>query len=436
MLKFTVSRDDSIYECFPDIAMAQDGTLVCVYRECMGHAPFPYSTLAIRRSRDGGRTWLPKQVITECVERKERIDEHREWMEPYQVARWEEMYDRATANWPPGGINCPGLVCLADGTLFLIVDFYNYDKQLKMQWTNRIWRSKDSGLTWEGPELAQLPEGLVPTVMQLRNGDVMVGLTAQERIEDSSGVKYVEAQFVCRSSDGGHTWTEPVNIPDPEALIFSEASFVELDDGMLVGILRAAKDWTNGYKVLSDDGGKTWRGPFTTHLYCLSGKPKAGLLKSGEVCITYRHCGPNEYLAMHVVTQGGLRTAGNIEEMGDLIPRQPTPEDDPRKRGQSSWIYTKYYPGRTFYIDIDRSVHRDSGYSGWVQLDSGDIYVVDYINDDAPMAYIRGYLINRSDYILFPDGDLPWLHPSWQPYTKITFGWAERQYMKNRKDKG
>ena len=72
---------------------------------------------------------------------------------------------------------------------------------------------------------------------------------------------------------------------------------------------------------------------------------------------------------------------------------------------------TSYYAGRTVVLDIDRSVHRDGGYSDWVQLPSGDIFVVDYINDDAPLAQIRGYLVRRSDYILFPDGDMPWLHP-------------------------
>jgi len=77
-------------------------------------------------------------------------------------------------------------------------------------------------------------------------------------------------------------------------------------------------------------------------------------------------------------------------------------------------------------------VHRDGGYSGWVQLPSGDMFVVDYVNDDAPLAQIRGYLVRRSDYILFPEGDLPWLHPSGQPYRAITDALSRRQMEKNR----
>jgi hypothetical protein len=108
------------------------------------------------------------------------------------------------------------------------------------------------------------------------------------------------------------------------------------------------------------------------------------------------------------------------------------PEDIPARRAREEgverpWYMTSYYPGRTMILDMDRSVHRDAGYSGWVQLPNGDIFVVDYINDDAPLAHLRGYRVRRSDYILFPDGDLPWLHPSGQPFRRMTAAMAERQ---------
>jgi len=415
MQKFTIARDDHIYSCFPDIARTPAGTLVCVYRESMGHAPFPFSRLAVRRSLDQGQTWMDRQIIFECVASPQSIEEHRSWLESDALAGYEESRGRVCEDWQIGSsINCSRLTCLADGTLFLIADFASWDEKRQCHWTNRIWRSSDDGITWEGPELARLPEGLVPSVNQLRDGQIMVGLTRE-------GKKLT--QFVCRSSDGGHTWTEPVDIPDPQDLNICEGSFLELDDGLIVGILRSTCG-DQGYKVFSEDGGMTWRGPFETHLVGLEGRPKAGLLSSGEVCITYRHGAPNEYLAMHVVTQAGIC----VEKKGRLLKRQPTPDDLPESQGKGLPEYmTHYYPGRTFYIDIDRSVHRDSGYSGWVQLDNGDVYVADYINDDAPLAQIRGYRISRSDYILFPEGDLPWLHPSWQPFRAITSALVERQ---------
>ena len=85
----------------------------------------------------------------------------------------------------------------------------------------------------------------------------------------------------------------------------------------------------------------------------------------------------------------GEPTITNKQRMA--IPRQPMPEDKPGVHDESQPAYMRsYYPGRTVILDTDRSVHRDCAYSGWVELDNGDIYVVDYINDDAPLARGQG----------------------------------------------
>jgi hypothetical protein len=53
----------------------------------------------------------------------------------------------------------------------------------------------------------------------------------------------------------------------------------------------------------------------------------------------------------------------------------------------------------------DRSPTSDTGYSGWVQFadnhaDTGEIYVVNYIPDDAPKAQIRSYSLRMEDFLL------------------------------------
>jgi len=430
MIKLTVSRHDNIYECFPDIAQAPDGTLVCVYRECMGHAPYPFSRLVVRRSSDEGRNWTPRQILIECISSPASLDENRSWLEPDALAGYEESRERVPQNWQVGStINCSRLTCLADGTLFLLADFASWDEHNEVHWTNRLWRSKDNGRTWQGPQETTLA-GLVPSITQLRNGDILVGLVNNEQ---------ENAAFVCRSTNGGDSWSQPILMPSQDQRIADEISYVELDDGIIVGFGRnlaaeRARRPSAGVKVISNDGGQSWQGPFETWLMGLTGRPKAGLLRSGEVCVTYRCELPNEMLAMHVMTQ----QAAKFTELGDLVERQPMPQDIPigltMQNGQDRpWYLTSYYPGRTVILDIDRSVHRDAGYSGWVQLDNGDIYVVDYINDDAPLAQIRGYLVSRSDYILFPEGDLPWLHPSWQPFRAMTLAIARQQTRTNQK---
>ncbi len=55
---------------------------------------------------------------------------------------------------------------------------------------------------------------------------------------------------------------------------------------------------------------------------------------------------------------------------------------------------------RILPIDFDRSSESDTGYSGWVQFEDGEVYIVNYIMDDAPKAQIRGYALRMDDFIL------------------------------------
>ena len=384
----------------------------------MMHAPFPFSRIVCRRSRDGGRTWLPRRIVDECAASQQHFSEHRASLCDDAVRGYEETHARITEPWKIGAsINCPRLICLSDGQLLMVADYYVPDDAGGHRWRNLFFRSDDAGATWSAPEDAGIPSSLVPSLTELRDGRLLLGLCRQ----DAAGR---EAQLVFFSEDRGATWGDAIETPAEPGQNFSEGSFVELDDGCLVGFLRDDA-LGKAYKVLSRDGGRTWTGPYPTQLIGLEGRPKAGLLRSGEVCITYRMDVPNEMLALHLMTQ----SAAAAEGASPMIPRQPMPEDRPGAHDASQpWYMTHYYPGRTLILDMDRSVHRDGGYSGWVQLQSGDILVVDYINDDAPLAHIRSYLVNRSDIILFPEGDLPWLHPSWQPFTRMAQGMAERQY--------
>ena len=59
---------------------------------------------------------------------------------------------------------------------------------------------------------------------------------------------------------------------------------------------------------------------------------------------------------------------------------------------------------RIMPIDYDRSPVADCGYTGWVQFDDGEIYVVNYIVDDAPKGQIRGYSFREQD-VVFPAHD-------------------------------
>jgi len=151
----------------------------------------------------------------------------------------------------------------------------------------------------------------------------------------------------------------------------------------MVCYLAESKEAGCAYKAISRDEGKTWEGPFPTLILSCRGRPQAALLRSGEVALTYGFGRAPRQLMLHV--------------------EMPSTAADPKvaqKQGEERFLV------RRFPISYDRSIHPDGGYSGWVQLPSGDLLVVDYLVDDAPMAHIRTYQLNRSDWILCPEGQL------------------------------
>ena len=58
----------------------------------------------------------------------------------------------------------------------------------------------------------------------------------------------------------------------------------------------------------------------------------------------------------------------------------------------------KAQQGLLLPLDLDASSWADSGYTGWVEYERGKFLAVNYINDDAPMAQIRGYRFGLEDF--------------------------------------
>ena len=369
MEKFTISRDDTVYEAFADVVKTTSGVLVCTYRESNAHYLqcgdnfSGFARIAIRRSLDGGLHWGPRQV----------------------VCGTEDLYEGP-------GYNCSRLLACRDGSVILIVDrfpplargAYVYDEaQVCREGNFRciIYRSNDDGATWTGPEETDVLGG-VPSIKELRNGNLLVGTTLFEAGR--------EFQAVWRSEDGGKTWTGPVAIEHDDGYGYSEGDFVELDDGTIVIYLREDKEGFTGWRSYSRDGGVSWQRPVRCRMLACRGRPSAGLLSSGEVFITYRVGLPkvsvNRSLAMFVETQ---QWASHGDDLAEVYPS----EDMQRFQ----------------MLDSDRNLVSDTGYSGWVELDNGDVLVVNYINDDAPRAFIRGYIVSRRDWVLTPPGGMPWV---------------------------
>ncbi len=356
MIRSVLAREDSVYKGFPDIAMTSDGTLVCTYRESLGHSPHPFSRIIVQRSRDGGLNWKKKQTIGVC-----------------------EDFER------DGALSLSCLLSLGDNQLLLISDWVPPKQpQTSPECELVLWRSNDSGQNWSEMEKTGIRGRICPSLNITKSRKIILGC---QKFDESSKIWTLQAYI---SSDLGSSWQGPIKVGSFPKLSLCEGTCVELDNGLIVCYMREEKEGVCAYKAISSDEGKSWEGPYPTHLLSCRGRPKAGLLRSGEVVITYGFGSAPRQLTLHVEMQSTAADPDCVKKTKEGAMLSPTMH--------------------RFFIDHDRSIHPDGAYSGWVQFPSGDLYVVNYIVDDAPMAQICSYQIKRSDWMLSPEGRITYTY--------------------------
>ena len=357
MIKSVLSREDGIYKAFPDLVRLDDGSLICIYRESLAHGARPFGRIVSHVSRDNGLNWASKRVIHEIADSS--VD---------------------------GRLNNPRLLHLGGQRLLMICDLLPRDEAESHPDTEIfIWRSEDGGGSWSDMASTEITGHICPCIFRTRGGTIIIGADRVGPRGDSS-VLWLHNAF--SSTDEGGSWSDATLVATHADLRLNEGTLVELDDGTLVSYMREDEEKRCAWKSLSHDGGKTWDGPHPTFLSCCIGRPHGKLLRNGEVAIVhgFQRLTPPRNLVLHVETQA--------------VAADPHCE-----------VNVQDHQGghRYFFIDHDRSIHCDGAYSGWVELgESGDLLVVQYINDDAPTAHIRSYRIERSDWIL---SDSLALHP-------------------------
>ena len=345
---FTVSRDDSIYEAWPDVALTTSEHLVCVFAECTHHADRGYTRIMHTRSEDRGRTWSPKQPLTEPLR-----GEHQK--SPY----WDN----------------PRIVRLRDGGLCVLVDIHYPPKHYGTKVEVFAFFSQDEGKIWSQPVKTPIQGGGLDRLLELKSAPHQgrwVVACHQEWAEGWNVDVYL-------TEDHGTHWEGPFRVARDSTLKFCEPSVVEMPSGELVCFLREnSKLGYDVFKCISRDGGRTWSAP-TQFPVPACHRPVAGILQNGMVLITHRY-------AHHGKGWLGWWTQNTFAAFSD--PNSCL--QDKRNEAQV----------RIMPIDYDRSPVADCGYTGWVQFQDGEIYVVNYIVDDAPKAQIRGYSFHEND-ILF-----------------------------------
>ena len=330
--KFNVSRDDSIYEAWPDVVLTNGGKLICVFSECEHHKNREGARIMITESLDRGRTWSEKRPLTE----KGHAGEY---------------------------FNCARISKLRDGSLAIICDkVYGNENKGADIW---IWRGDAEGREWGEPTVYPFC-GIVPDkLLQLGSGRLIIA--AHFKSPETGKLE----QYLWYSDDG-ENWSDRVTVAADGKYNLCEVSILEYEDNKLVAYLR--ENSVKGYpilKVLSADGGETWSEIYNTSMD--SGhRPVAGFLADGSIMVTYRYIpSGTQNMFAAFMSRETIEATGRRDQRVRVMP-----------------------------LDYDRNPSPDIGYTGWVQFEDGEIYVVNYIKDDADKAYIRGYSFYPLDVVL------------------------------------
>jgi len=394
--KFTISRDDSVYECFPHLCRTKSGRILVAYRESNGHVASEYCRLIVRYSDDAGHTWSDRNVV---------ID--------------ESLSDGVLTTW-----NCPKIQQLEDGRILLLSESLPWPPgEWHVEHTARVslWFSDDDGSTFDPPRQTTVP-GICPDqITEMPDGRWL--FLTNLRIDGADRL----TQVLHVSHDKGMTWDDPqpMNLnPDHE---LDEGSIVRMPGGELVSYER--EDLGRPLqKLISKDGGLSWEGPYSTLNPAAIGMPIAGLTQDGFILITGRYGLRSNWrvdmseetlqkrLAKRTIVIPKIKGHPENERfVASIQPRRGTVETDDEivmaAGGTSVHTFAFLEPvdsalspdladqkGLLLPLDLDNSPFADSGYTGWVEYERGKFLCANYINDDAPLAQIRGYRFGLDDF--------------------------------------
>lgn len=327
----TVSRNDLVFEIHPDIVQMKTGKIICLYRESDRHDPVNFSMVVYRESLDAGHTWGERKLLAESHGEDRKFD----------------------------CLKCPRISQLSDGRLVIICDVltdYESPETTPIA-PSFLWWSEDDGETWSEPQATPI-RGIVPDKVSETPGGAL--LTAAHY--HSPRKERVIAIY--RSEDGGKSWEETAPIAIDTKYGLCEPSIVTMADGTLICYLRANSHYC-GMKCFSRDDGKTWERPHPTLMPRLRGRPAAGVLKSGNVLVTYRY-GSNENYFGYLESQESA-----------LCP------DESKQKGR--------------ILAIAHQNHGGAAYTGWIQLPNGEILHIGAMTKDAPKYYIEAHRFWEDD---------------------------------------
>ncbi len=326
-----VSKTNGFYYAFPDIVQTNDGALIVAFRESKKHVA-EESRLMVSRSYDGGETWKEAEVLDNLCGHMPRI-----------------------SKFPDGR-----LVMIDDGA----PPVQKVCEEPYIQ--TRLFISEDNGKTFKKTVLSpgtlrdipDCPTFAPDKIIPLSENDwITMGQVRLGRYE----YKHSFAIFVYRSTDGGKTWhVEELSACDLSKRL-TEPSMVILPDKRLLTFYRDNENAKPSLWNVGDSRGNNW-GELAEAPFC-GQRPTAGLLSDGRFLVTYRKTDK---------PYGTAAWVGSFEQLCD-------------KDGSGEFM---------IMASEDNIPLGDIGYSGWVEISPGVVYVVYHHADEAEKSYIRGAIID------------------------------------------
>lgn len=328
--RFIVSKDDSIYEAWPDLVQTNSGKLICVFSECEHHINRENARIMITESTDRGRTWSEKKPLTEKGQKNDYF-------------------------------NCARISKLRDERLAIICDkLVGFDEENTAE--TYVWYGDSEGLNWSEPFIYPF-HGIVPDkLLQLKNGRLIIA--NHGRNNENNKLE----QYLWYSDDGGKIWSDRVTIASDDRYNLCEVSILECDNNTLVAFMR--ENSRKGYdllKCISHDNGETWSPIYNTPIDG-GHRPVSGYLNDGTVMITYRYipCGTQNVFAAFLDKndlEQTERQKQNVRIMPLDYDRNPSPD-----LGYTGW--TQFPDGEIYvvnYIKDDSDKAHIRGYSFYPQ---------------------------------------------------------------------
>ena len=340
--RYIVSKDPEHYESFPDIAQLNSGELLCVFNELKSHGDRSYSRVAMVRSQDKGKTWSEKEWLVDATHSED-----------------------ASSHW-----DCPRVSVLEDGRVAMLCGYFKDKEHLPVAY---LWIGDEEGKNFEVIN-DTLFAGIVPDKLFVTSSGRWIVTCHYGDLDGFTNLQ----QRMWYSDDEGKTWEGPIIIGKDERYNLCEGSIIELEPGTLACLMRENSALNFECPVaLSHDNGETWG---EIHFIPLSGchRPVAGHLSTGEILVTYRYRQGSQFGWLGHWTQNTFLAITDKETI--------LSEGDRKKQ-----------KARIMPLNYDTSYESDLGYTGWVELENEEIYIVDYMRGEEPKCYIHAVSLTRDD---------------------------------------